>query len=289
MREIYVIGSMSIDLVTESDRRPVQGETILGNKFFMTTGGKGANQAVSAARLGGDVYMLGCIGNDAFGQMIIDNLQSNHVKTDYVETIPDVPSGTATISLTDNDNSIVVVPSANYHVTIQQVSHMFEQMPADALIVLQNEIPLEVIEYVINQAYKKQLTVIYNPAPFIDIDTKLLDKVTYFTPNETEVVSLFGQNYTDVIEQYRNKMIVTLGDKGATYFGDTLVNVPAESTTVVDTTGAGDTFNGALAVGISEGMTLTEAISFGNKAAAKSVTGLGAMGGMPYRKDMDNV
>lgn len=287
MRDIYVIGSMSVDLVTEAARSPKKGETLLGSKFFMTTGGKGANQAVSAARLGGRVYMVGCVGDDQFGQMILENLQANDVNIDNVETITGVASGTASITLAEGDNSIIVVPSANFEITIDQVRPVIEQAGDDSLIVLQNEIPVEVIEFVIDAAAQRDLTIIYNPAPYIEMNHELLDKVTHFTPNETEVNELFGRQYEAVISQYPQQMIVTLGKQGATYFDDELINVPALKTTVVDTTGAGDTFNGALAVALSEGQSLADAIAFGNKAAGISVTGLGAQGGMPKREEMN--
>ncbi|TDM14333.1 ribokinase [Macrococcus bovicus] len=286
MSEIYVIGSMSVDLVTEVKRAPKKGETLLGDRFFMTTGGKGANQAVAAARLGASVHMVGCVGDDEFGKMILDNLIKEQIQVNHVETIPHCTSGTASIMLADQDNSIVVVPGANYKVSVEQVRQVLDEITAEDIVLLQNEIPLEVIEFVINECHKRQLRLVYNPAPFIPLDTELLNKVTYFTPNETEVEELFGTSYKDLLQQYRRQMIVTLGEKGATYFDEEMVTVPAHLQKVVDTTGAGDTFNGALAVAISENMSLSEAVAFGNQAAGLSVTALGAQGGMPHRKDM---
>lgn len=286
MSEIYVIGSMSVDLVTEVARTPKKGETILGNNFFMTTGGKGANQAVAAARLGANVHMVGCVGDDEFGQLILTNLENNDINIDDVETIPQTSSGTASIMLADHDNSIVVVPGANYKVTIEQVKRVINKMKTEDIVVLQNEIPVQVIEYVIDECHQRNIRVIYNPAPYIQMNTALLKKVTYFTPNETEVKALFGSSYEQLIEAYSGQMIVTVGEKGAIYYDNGVVNVPAHLYDVVDTTGAGDTFNGALAVGISEGMALANAVAFGNEAAGLSVTGLGAQGGMPYRKDI---
>lgn len=286
MSNIYVIGSMSVDLVTEMDRAPKKGETILGSNFFMTLGGKGANQAVAASRLGGSVYMVGCVGDDQFGQMILNNFKDNDVNIDHVETIPHTASGTATILLSDYDNSIIVVPSANHHLTVESVDSVLAKLTTEDIVVLQNEIPLEVIEHTINYCYEANIRVIYNPAPYIDIDRALLNKTTYFTPNETEVEELFGKDYRELIADFKNQMIVTVGSEGAVYFDEELVAIQANKTEVVDTTGAGDTFNGALAVAISEGMTLDNALQFSNKAAGISVTGLGAQGGMPYRKEL---
>lgn len=286
MRDIYVIGSMSIDLVVQSEKRPAKGETLLGDSFFMTTGGKGANQAVSAARLGATVHMVGCVGDDSFGETILKNLKDNNVLVDHVEKVPQCASGTAHINLADNDNSIIVVPSANFKLSKEQVDNVINTIQDDAMILIQNEIPKDVTTHIIESAHNKGITVIYNPAPYIEMDTELLKKVTYFTPNETEVKALFDSDYESIIHDYKKQLIVTLGNQGAVYFDDEMVKVPIIKTNVVDTTGAGDTFNGALAVGLSEGMTLKDAILFANQAASISVTGLGAQGGMPYRKDM---
>ncbi|QTQ08584.1 ribokinase [Macrococcoides canis] len=289
MRDIYVIGSASIDLVVKSDRRPLKGETILGESFFMTTGGKGSNQAVSASRLGGKVRMVGAVGADDFGQQIIANLKENKVDVSNVESVTHVSSGTAHITLSEDDNSIIVVPGANFAVTTHQVEQVLNEAAEDAIVILQNEIPKDVILFIIDKCDELGLTTIYNPAPFIEIELDYLNKVTYFTPNETEVKELFGEDYEAIIQAYPNKMIVTLGDKGAVFYNNQLVNVPGIKADVVDTTGAGDTFNGALAVALSEDMALEDAILFANKAASISVTGLGAQGGMPYREVMTDV
>lgn len=287
MKDIYVIGSMSVDLVTQASRLPRKGETILGESFFMTNGGKGANQAVSAARLGARVHMVGCVGDDSFAEMILSNLKDNNVNVSNVESVTHCASGTAHITLAENDNSIIVVPSANGKVTNTLVDKVIDEMTNDSIILLQNEIPKPVIEHIIEKAYEKGITTVYNPAPFIEIDKALLTKVSYFTPNETEVKDMFGEGFETLIADYPKQMIVTLGDKGATYYDDELINIPGIKAEVVDTTGAGDTFNGALAVALSEDMSLSEALQFANRAASISVGGLGAQGGMPYRKDME--
>lgn len=287
MKDIYVIGSMSVDLVTQASRLPRKGETILGESFFMTNGGKGANQAVSAARLGARVHMVGCVGDDSFAEMILSNLKDNNVNVSNVESVTHCASGTAHITLAENDNSIIVVPSANGKVTNTLVDKVIDEMTNDSIILLQNEIPKPVIEHIIEKAYEKGITTVYNPAPFIEIDKALLSKVSYFTPNETEVKDMFGEGFETLIADYPKQMIVTLGDKGATYYDDELINIPGIKAEVVDTTGAGDTFNGALAVALSEDMSLSEALQFANRAASISVGGLGAQGGMPYRKDME--
>ncbi|UBH15821.1 ribokinase [Macrococcus armenti] len=286
MGNIFVIGSASVDLVVKSHRQPAKGETILGESFFMTTGGKGSNQAVSASRLGVDVYMVGAVGDDTFGEMILNNFKENHVNIDNVETVTHQSSGTAHITLADNDNSIIVVPGANFKITIEQVEVVLSKLEQSDIVVIQNEIPVQVTEYIINRTHELGITTIYNPAPFVQIDTSLLNKVSYFTPNETEVRELFGEDFESVIKQYPKQMIVTLGAQGAVYYDGELKRVPGLKAEVVDTTGAGDTFNGAFAVALSEGKDIDTALQFANKAASISVGGLGAQGGMPYRKDM---
>lgn len=287
MVNIFVIGSASVDLVVKSHRQPEKGETILGESFFMTTGGKGSNQAVSASRLGAEVYMVGAVGDDTFGEMILNNFKENHVNIDNVETIIHQSSGTAHITLADNDNSIIVVPGANFKITTEQVEVVLSKVEQSDIVVIQNEIPVPVTEYIINRTHELGITTIYNPAPFVQIDTSLLNKVSYFTPNETEVRELFGEDFESVIKQYPNQMIVTLGAQGAVYYDGELKRVPGLKAEVVDTTGAGDTFNGAFAVALSEGKYIDAALQFANKAASISVGGLGAQGGMPYRKDME--
>lgn len=287
MGNIFVIGSASVDLVVKSHRQPEKGETILGESFFMTTGGKGSNQAVSASRLGADVYMVGAVGDDTFGEMILNNLKENHVNIDNMGTVTLQSSGTAHITLADNDNSIIVVPGANFKITIEQVEVVLSKVEQSDMVVIQNEIPVHITEYIINRTHELGITTIYNPAPFVQIDTSLLNKVSYFTPNETEARELFGEDFESVIKQYPKQMIVTLGAQGAVYYDGELKREPGLKAEVVDTTGAGDTFNGAFAVALSEGKDIDTALQFANKAASISVGGLGAQGGMPYRKDME--
>lgn len=287
MGNIFVIGSASVDLVVKSHRQPAKGETILGESFFMTTGGKGSNQAVSASRLGADVYMVGAVGDDTFGEMILNNLKENHVNIDNMGTVTHQSSGTAHITLADNDNSIIVVPGANFKITIEQVEVVLSKVEQSDMVVIQNEIPVHITEYIINRTHELGITTIYNPAPFVQIDTSLLNKVFYFTPNETEARELFGEDFESVIKQYPKQMIVTLGAQGAVYYDGELKREPGLKAEVVDTTGAGDTFNGAFAVALSEGKDIDTALQFANKAASISVGGLGAQGGMPYRKDME--
>ncbi|GEM01086.1 ribokinase [Halolactibacillus halophilus] len=277
-KQVTVIGSINLDMVTTSDRIPHQGETMMGTGFNTVPGGKGANQAVAAARLGADVTMIGCVGDDPFGKVLIENLQREGVLTDYVEPVTDVPSGVATILVSDGDNRIIVTPGANDYVTPTYVEKYLDVIDQSNIVVLQLEIPLKTIEYVTGYCYRHNIPVILNPAPIQEVPDDVLKQVTYVTPNETEVTSL---------DVGKEKLIVTEGKQGVRYFQNGKVqHVPGFNVTVEDTTGAGDTFNGALAVYLAENHSLKEAIIFANAAAALSVRKFGAQGGMPSRSEV---
>lgn len=287
MKKITVIGSMSIDLVVSASKRPGKGETILGDDFFTTPGGKGANQAVAAARLGEKVQMVGRIGEDDFGKEIYGNLKNNHVIVDGVEPVTHVPSGTAHITLSEQDNSIIVVPSANNEVTPDFVKKHLEALTEGDIVLLQQEIPSETVEYVVEFCSENGLVSILNPAPYREINKSIIEKVDYLTPNETESDEMFKGDLDDALSAYPMKLIVTLGDKGAVYHnGKEKVKVDGFKRDVKDTTGAGDTFNGAFAVALQKEYNLEKALAFANLAASYSVTGMGAQGGMPTLEDI---
>jgi ribokinase len=288
MNNIIVVGSSSIDLVVNTNKIPNAGETVLGKSFFTTPGGKGANQAVAAARLSAEVYMIGAVGNDAYGTQIINNLKDNNVNTDYMDTIENVQSGTAHITLYEEDNRIIVVPGANNHIKPDTVIPKLAKFNSGDIIILQQEIPSDTVDAVVKYAYENNLKVILNPAPYRALSQETIDRVTYLTPNESENELLFGNDLDKVIANYPNKLIVTRGDQGAVYFDTIIRNIAGHKQKVVDTTGAGDTFNGALAVALIEKMDLAKAIDFANMAGSLSVTQLGAQGAMPYRQDLQD-
>lgn len=288
MNNIIVVGSSSIDLVVNTNKIPNAGETVLGKSFFTTPGGKGANQAVAAARLSAEVYMIGAVGNDAYGTQIINNLKDNNVNTDYMDTIENVQSGTAHITLYEEDNRIIVVPGANNHIKPDTVIPKLAKFNSGDIIILQQEIPSDTVDAVVKYAYENNLKVILNPAPYRALSQETIDRVTYLTPNESENELLFGNDLDKVIANYPNKLIVTRGDQGAVYFDTIIRNIAGHKQNVVDTTEAGDTFNGALAVALIEKMDLAKAIDFANMAGSLSVTQLGAQGAMPYRQDLQD-
>lgn len=278
-----------MDLVVTSDKRPNAGETVLGESFKTVPGGKGANQAVASARLGADVYMVGRVGDDAYGQDILSNLQAQGVRTSYMKPVTEMESGTAHIILAEGDNSIVVVKGANDEVTSDYVSDALSTIDDIGMVLIQQEIPEETVEAVCAICSEKEFPVILNPAPARKVSKQVLDQAAYITPNEHEAVLMFdGLPTRDALRQYPNKLLITEGKNGVRYFDGTKdVLVPGVPVEAVDTTGAGDTFNGALAVALTEGKSLYDALAFANLAASMSVTKFGAQGGMPTREELE--
>ncbi|EHB65365.1 MULTISPECIES: ribokinase [Paenibacillus] len=289
MAKITVIGSASMDLVVTSAKRPRAGETVLGDSFKTVPGGKGANQAVAAARLGAEVTMIGRVGDDSFGQVILNNLKANGIVADYVEPVTDMESGTAHIILAEGDNSIVFVKAANDLVTPDYVDRAAEVIQGSDIVLIQQEIPEETVVHVSDLCAKYGVPLILNPAPARPVPQSVIEKAAYITPNEHEALVLFGEEpLGEVLRRYPNKLIVTEGKKGVRYYdGSQEVVVPGYKVEAVDTTGAGDTFNGAFAVALAEGMSLSDSLDFANRAAALSVTKFGAQGGMPTRREVE--
>ncbi|MFC7782864.1 ribokinase [Rossellomorea sp. GCM10028870] len=287
--KIAVIGSSSMDLVVTSAKRPGAGETVLGDSFDTVPGGKGANQAVAAARLGADVYMIGCVGDDPYGQEILENFKNNGVHTDHVEPVTGEKSGTAHIILAEGDNSIVVVKGANDLVTPEYVEKTADFLKTCDLIMIQQEIPEETVEYVADLCNKIEVPLLLNPAPARKISQNVIVGASYLTPNEHEADVLFnGMNPSEALKQYPDKVIITEGAAGVRYHDGTKeIMVPSFKVEVVDTTGAGDTFNAAFGTAVAEGQSMEESLRFANRAASLSVTGFGAQGGMPTRNEVE--
>lgn len=289
MVNIVVVGSSSMDLVVTADKRPKAGETLIGESFQTVPGGKGANQAVAAARLGANVSIIGRVGKDAFGKEILDNLKKNGVSVNHVEPVPHLSSGTAHITLAEGDNSIIFVKGANDEVTPSYLEKADSILKEADMIMVQQEIPEETVEYIAdfcNQFNKKWLL---NPAPARKISDNVIESATYLTPNEHEFTVMFGEeNRSEVLARYPNKLLITEGKNGVRYFnGECEEVVPSFVVEAVDTTGAGDTFNAAFAVAVAEGKTIKEALRFANRAASISITKFGAQGGMPTREEVE--
>ncbi|MGI1799720.1 ribokinase [Priestia sp. TRN 1309] len=289
MAKVTVIGSSSMDLVVTSNIRPGAGETVLGESFKTVPGGKGANQAVAAARLGADVSMIGCVGEDHYGKAILENFKSNGVSVGNVKPVTDSDSGTAHIILAEGDNSIVVVKGANDYITPDYVEKAKEKIKEADIVLIQQEIPEETVEYVAQLCQELKVPLLLNPAPARPLKAEVIEQVSYITPNEHEAALLFeGKEKEEVLKQYPNKLFITEGKQGVRYFnGEKEVLVPSYQVETIDTTGAGDTFNAALAVALAEGMGFEKGIQFANRAASLSVTKFGAQGGMPTRKEVE--
>lgn len=290
MSKIVIVGSISMDLVMKTNRIAQEGETVFGDSFAMVPGGKGANQAVAIGRLAsqkGQINMLGAVGEDSFGPLLLQNLADNGLNVDFVGTVPS-SSGIAQITIFNHDNRIIYCPGANGEVDTTLWEKEWDVLEAADLVILQNEIPHQANLSIAQFCHDKGIKVLYNPAPARETDKEMLDLVTYFTPNQHEVQELFPDKELDtILEAYPNRLIVTLGTKGATYFdGQVIQLIPAIKTEAIDTTGAGDTFNGAFGFAISKGLDMRESLKFATLASHLSVQQFGAQGGMPTLSEM---
>lgn len=298
-KRITVVGSTNTDMVIKTTKLPKPGETILGGDFLMNPGGKGANQAVAAARLNGEVILIAKTGADVFGSQAKKIFQAENLNTDYLFSDPDCPSGIALITVDGNaENCIVVAPGANARLLRADIDRAREAVLISEIILMQLEIPLDTVIYTTEIAFKSGKKVILNPAPAQQLPDELLKMLYMITPNETEAELLTGIQITDpfsaetaarmLLEKGVHVVVITLGDKGALLVTKTGADlIPSCIVTAVDTTAAGDCFNGALAVAIAEGATLKDAVTFANAAAAVSVTRMGAQASAPYRNEID--
>lgn len=298
--KIYVIGSSNTDMVVKSNFLPKPGETVIGDTFLMNPGGKGANQAVSACKLGADVTFITKVGNDMFGKKAVNNFKKIGIKTDYIRIDKINSSGVAIIMVDKSgENSISVAPGANNSLTIKDVNFIEEKLKADDYVLIQLEIPKTVVEYLIEICNKLKVKLILNPAPFQKISDYHLSQVNTITPNEIETEYLSGIKVKDketakkaseiLINKGIKNIIITMGEKGAFYKSSSFEGlIPTKKVSVIDSTAAGDTFNGALVAGLSMKMDMLTSIDFANNAATYSVTKLGAQSSAPSINDLNN-
>jgi ribokinase len=281
---ITVVGSINMDLVVSAMKRPEAGETILGKDFYTSPGGKGANQAVAASRLGAEVHMIGRVGDDEFGADLMKFLERENIFLNGVEPVTHKTSGVAMITLADGDNSIIVYQGANLDTTPEYI-RKFEGLIAKSDVVLtQLEIPIESVEETARLCAKHNTQFILNPAPAAELSIDLIAKTDFITPNQLEKTALAEK--IDM-NQFLEKLIVTEGQDGVVYFEQQSEHrIPSYSVSAVDTTGAGDTFNGAFAYAIGMKEDVKTAIHFANAAAALSVQKTGAQAGMPTREEV---
>jgi ribokinase len=296
---IAVVGSSNMDLVVKSKRIPVTGETILGGDFIMVPGGKGANQAVAAAKLGAEVFFIAKLGDDIFGLQSLNNFKKEGVNTKYVLQTQEAPSGVALIMVDDEGNNLIVVaPGANHKLSPEDVKEAESDIASSGALVAQLEVPIETIEFAAGLANKSDVPFILDPAPAQELSPELLGMVDVLTPNETEAQILTGIEVKDqssaeaaakkLLEFGIKTVILTMGASGyllADKEGAEFVG--ARKVTAADSTAAGDAFTGSLAVGLAKGQTPAEAAMFANNVAAVSVTRMGAQPSMPTVEEID--
>lgn len=295
---ILVVGSSNTDMVIKCEHLPAPGETILGGNFFMNAGGKGANQAVAAARLNGDVTFIAKVGNDVFGIQSIELFNKENINTEFIFIDTGNPSGVALITVdAKGENCIAVAQGANGNLSVDDLKKLTSVLEAADIILVQLEIPIETIEYVADFCFQQKKKLVLNPAPACKLPDELLSKVSIITPNEKEASMLSGvyvNNIDDAKQAAKilsskgiETVIVTLGEEGALLYKDNeFTLIPTNKVNAVDTTAAGDVFNGALAVALSESTNIIDAVKFATIAASISVTRLGAQASAPYRFEL---
>lgn len=286
---VAVVGSINMDMIISAERIPKKGETVSGDNIIYLDGGKGANQAVAISRLGQEVMMFGKVGDDENGKILIEHLNKNKVNTKNIKVEKGTSSGIAIITIGDSDNTIVVVKGANDKVDKAYIDSVKDDLIKCEMVIMQHEIPLETNEYVIKICKEHNIKTLLNPAPAKKISPYVIDSVDFITPNEHEMKLIFDdKNIDEVLDKYKEKIIVTLGSEGAVTCDELgrKIKVPCRKSNVSDTTGAGDTFNGAFSYAICRDFNIERALKFANIAAGLSTERVGAQSGMPTIADV---
>lgn len=292
---VVVIGSMNMDYVVNVNKLPKKEETISATSFTTSIGGKGANQAFAAKKLGAEVFMIGAVGNDEAGRRITERMKEENIDTTRIETV-NVPTGNAMITVEESgSNTIVVYPGANDYVSKNLIGKNEDVIKEADFIILQLEIPIESVEYAVKLAKKYNKKVILNPAPAKKIPESLYEFIDILTPNETELESLSKEKDIKngaklLLHRGVKEVVVTIGDKGCYYLSkeDEFI-IDSIEVNAIDTTAAGDSFNGALAVGLCEGKSMKETLKFANIVGALTTTKHGAESSLPNRMDVDRI
>ncbi|MGF1587198.1 MAG: ribokinase [Bacteroidales bacterium] len=292
-KKIVVVGSSNTDMVVKVPHIPAPGETVMGSELLTIQGGKGANQAVGAARAGGEVVFIACVSDDTFGTESIENYKKDSIDTTFIKVKPGIHSGVALINVAaDGENSIAVAPGANSHLLPEDITKARDAFAGAGAVLVQLEIPMETVKTVAALAGELNIPLILNPAPGAKLSKDLLKQISIITPNETEAALLTGTSEVndDTIPEMAKELydmgvetvIITLGSKGVYMLnGDFQGNIRGCKVKAVDTTAAGDIFNGALAAALSGGKKVRQAIDFAQRAAAISVTRMGAQPSAP--------
>ncbi len=301
MKKLCVIGSLNMDLVASVDRFPKPGETIIGREFGTYPGGKGANQAVAAGRLGADVRMVGKVGDDLYGRQYLQILKENGVDAEGVEVEPGISSGVAVIEVDGTgENHIVIISGANGKVDRKYIDRKLEYLMECDIFLFQLEIPLDTVMYAMKLLKSEGKVVIFDPAPASRLPDDIFPLVDYITPNETELQVITGVNVAEendirkaanqLLEKGAGVVVAKVGKNGA-YIAERngFTHIPGFIVPVVDTTAAGDSFNAGLAFALSGGKTLMESVRFANAVGALSTTAKGAQGAMPHLREVEEL
>ena len=298
-RPVVVVGSLNMDLVMRTPRVPVGGETLNGHDFSTLPGGKGANQAVACARLGGNVSLIGKVGDDGFGRILRDGLIADSVDIRGLKQASAVVTGVAMILVEDiGQNRIVLASGANGALSLEDIDELASMIQCSAMLVVQLEVPMLVVQHAIEIAHAAGVPVLLNPAPAVELPESLWSQVDILVPNESEASMLAGVVVSDALSAYTaarifrqrgvRHVLITLGEHGVVVADDAGErHLPAQLVKAVDTTAAGDTFIGGLVAGLAEGMSMDDAVAFGQRASALCVTRLGAQPSIPYRRELD--
>jgi ribokinase len=298
MHKIVVIGSSNSDMVIKSDRLPVPGEIVTGGEFTMFSGGKGANQSIAIARMGGKVLFITKMGNDLFGRQSLELYKWEGIVTDYISWDPDKPSGVALVLMDAmGEKSISVARGANWSLSVKDIENARMEIENASILLMQLEVPMETVEYAAKIASEKGVRVIINPSPAQAISKKILQQTSIMIPNRIESELLTGYRVTDWIsarkaakrihEKGVKTVIITLGSKGVLVYEDGIFHeIAAEKVNAIDTVAAGDTFCGTFCAGLSEGMSVVDAARIACKASAITVTRIGVQTSIPYRKEL---
>ncbi|OAS85991.1 MULTISPECIES: ribokinase [Metabacillus] len=294
---VVVVGSINMDLVIFTKRFPKNGETIIGNDFRRIPGGKGANQAVAAKRLGANVDIIGCVGDDLYGKELQSIFENEGIGTDYIHAVPNKNTGVAFITVNQQgENSIILSQGSNSNLSPKLIRKAEQVIKKAHVLLLQLEVPVESVIESVKIAKKYKIPIILNPAPAIELNATLLEHIDYLTPNETESKQILGRDFgtnEEIINTLKGigvkHIIVTLGENGVVFnnHAEEIIQLDALKVNAVDTTGAGDAFNAAFGVSIAEGKTITESIHFAQTVAAYSVTKSGAQPSFPYSRELD--
>ncbi|MBI9044256.1 MAG: ribokinase [Anaerolineaceae bacterium] len=298
---VVVFGSINIDLVIQSPRFPKAGETIIGNSFYTAPGGKGANQAVAAARMGAPVHMVGRVGKDVYGKVLLDNLKENNVNTEFILQDEEQPTGTAIITVNDlAENTIVTAPGANGQLEGKDIKNLEKLLEKASVLLLQFEVSFDYIIQAAKIAKEMGVTIIQDPAPARAVPKEIFESIDIITPNETEAAMIVGfpvnseENIQKAAAYFHEngvpEVIIKLGGKGAYWSKEGSGKfIQPHKVKAIDTVAAGDAFNGALAAGLYNGLSTVQAIDWAMAAGALSTTRKGAQPSLPYKNEVMNI